>query len=793
MTDDIIPYPREKLIDIIDDIVYNENRKIVSIFKDYLIYDDIGDFLNRMYTIPEVKPRLNRITDYYCAVGPFNPSMAALEEQKFITKNHKLKQRKLEAKLKALEKLNKKEDSQFSYEFDSLERHKVFDTQMVEAILGESLSQQSSNFLQSHGCSIGLSMKSYEQNSKMLNNTNNKSDIYDLDVFRNPYNKDGTNSFENLVKEFVENYTDLDLSEEIIKRPRNDRKSNYNNIKVPESSYLDFDSSISIIQKHQEKKPSKKPTRGESKNNKNQTKISKRNTNLNEYIPTKPSTTGYSRRTQDSIKIEDLIKARRPGIYGTKIVKKIKEIPHKSLKYSTKSSKRVTNYDRKKYLTSKPSPFSKTSRVSAGHSKNSKPRKVKRSKKLSMKAPRNHKSGDCDPLFESKFNIMSTSAKSKLKQPKTENKRKKRNRKRIGSLDEFKVKMYLSKHKGKYSRPYTNISKTRKAPGRLSKASSYISLIGSQTSSQPDSIIKTLKQRRIRVDIRSNGRKSAYNLHKHSTHYDIRIPTPSDLRDYLTFTNLNTPTKRHPPKPKTRLSKHPKNPTKLKTSENPHFSTRKTPTVSLKVQKSDPKMSLNPSCSNLGSNFGRPLNIQTSTKNPLITLLPNNTTSSFDPSIPDEANYSPSSSSFSCTDLPVDEGSIEGNKGLVKGIQQYKFCVTSHSPFHRPPSHLPTPTTPSPSFPTNPICPQPLQSTINLKAFRNKQPSQLQSTAKVPHTQALKSCFEEPSADQQGFFRPKLPESKEEHKKGIVMKTSRSQIDKEGIMLILDTCTTRVT
>ncbi len=60
MIDDIIPLPKQQLIDIIDDIIYNEDKNIVSVFKDYLIYDDIGDFLNRAYAIEEVKPRLNR-------------------------------------------------------------------------------------------------------------------------------------------------------------------------------------------------------------------------------------------------------------------------------------------------------------------------------------------------------------------------------------------------------------------------------------------------------------------------------------------------------------------------------------------------------------------------------------------------------------------------------------------------------------------------------------------------------------------------------------------------------------
>jgi len=60
MTDDIIPLPKEQLISIIDDIVYNEELHIVSIFKDYLIYDDICEFMRRNYIFDEIKPRLKR-------------------------------------------------------------------------------------------------------------------------------------------------------------------------------------------------------------------------------------------------------------------------------------------------------------------------------------------------------------------------------------------------------------------------------------------------------------------------------------------------------------------------------------------------------------------------------------------------------------------------------------------------------------------------------------------------------------------------------------------------------------
>jgi len=36
---------------IVNDLIYNENTHVVSIFKDYLILDDINEFLKRPYTL----------------------------------------------------------------------------------------------------------------------------------------------------------------------------------------------------------------------------------------------------------------------------------------------------------------------------------------------------------------------------------------------------------------------------------------------------------------------------------------------------------------------------------------------------------------------------------------------------------------------------------------------------------------------------------------------------------------------------------------------------------------------
>ncbi len=36
-------------VKIVNDIIYNESTHIVAVFKDYLIYDDLSEFLKRTY------------------------------------------------------------------------------------------------------------------------------------------------------------------------------------------------------------------------------------------------------------------------------------------------------------------------------------------------------------------------------------------------------------------------------------------------------------------------------------------------------------------------------------------------------------------------------------------------------------------------------------------------------------------------------------------------------------------------------------------------------------------------
>ena len=50
---------------VINDLIYNEPMHIVSVFKDYLIMDDVNEFLKRPYAHNEQRQRLSKLYEFY--------------------------------------------------------------------------------------------------------------------------------------------------------------------------------------------------------------------------------------------------------------------------------------------------------------------------------------------------------------------------------------------------------------------------------------------------------------------------------------------------------------------------------------------------------------------------------------------------------------------------------------------------------------------------------------------------------------------------------------------------------
>jgi hypothetical protein len=87
-------------VKIINDIIYNEPTNIVAVFKDYLIYDDLSEFLKRFYDSTESKQRLPKVWEFYEKYSKVFPNYVVIPENKFMYKNIERKQKLIDDKQK---------------------------------------------------------------------------------------------------------------------------------------------------------------------------------------------------------------------------------------------------------------------------------------------------------------------------------------------------------------------------------------------------------------------------------------------------------------------------------------------------------------------------------------------------------------------------------------------------------------------------------------------------------------------------------------------------------------------
>ena len=92
---------------VIQDIINNESTHVVAEFKDYLIYGDDSEFLQKIYHIKESKKYLPKIFNYYESCSVIFPNYVILHESKYIYKNIQKKQKVIDIQQEQEEKLEK--------------------------------------------------------------------------------------------------------------------------------------------------------------------------------------------------------------------------------------------------------------------------------------------------------------------------------------------------------------------------------------------------------------------------------------------------------------------------------------------------------------------------------------------------------------------------------------------------------------------------------------------------------------------------------------------------------------
>ena len=125
---------------IINNIIYNEKSNIVAKFKDYLISDDISEFLKRYYTLIESSIRLPKFYEYYETYSRIYPNYTALPESKYIYKNIHKKQKMIDLQ-QQMEESEERKKEVLKYKKHKRNNEKdnlVFITDIYNSIVNES-------------------------------------------------------------------------------------------------------------------------------------------------------------------------------------------------------------------------------------------------------------------------------------------------------------------------------------------------------------------------------------------------------------------------------------------------------------------------------------------------------------------------------------------------------------------------------------------------------------------------------------------------------------------------------
>ena len=90
-------------------LMENANTHLVSVFKDYLLYDDMTEFFKEFYKLNEIYPRLKTIYEYYESSSYLFPNYTVINEGKYIYRNI-IKKQKLIDYLEDLEDKKKEKE-----------------------------------------------------------------------------------------------------------------------------------------------------------------------------------------------------------------------------------------------------------------------------------------------------------------------------------------------------------------------------------------------------------------------------------------------------------------------------------------------------------------------------------------------------------------------------------------------------------------------------------------------------------------------------------------------------------
>ena len=201
-------------------LIFNEKSRIVSIFKDYLIYDDSTEFLNNYYSKEEIKERLNKIFNFYSTYSKIFPNYIILSENLYLYRNIRRKQKMINAfnEIKKEEEENRKKLQLGLSNKKKINYYKIFDKSTQESInrYQPSITNTFKNSFDESKSTLSISLY------------NNKLNFIQSDLFKED-NNTTLNSFESLVIKLDNKFNNINkLQKDLISTPKRDTSNNKN-------------------------------------------------------------------------------------------------------------------------------------------------------------------------------------------------------------------------------------------------------------------------------------------------------------------------------------------------------------------------------------------------------------------------------------------------------------------------------------------------------------------------------------------------------------------------------------
>ena len=310
-----------------NNLVFNEKCRIVARFKDYLVLDDLTEFLRRFYSKKELPSRLRKIFNFYESYCKIFPNYMILPESQFLYRNIRKKQKMIDAfnEIKKEDEENRKQLKLGLPGEKKKNNNVVFTKKIQESI--EKCYPSLSNLLSN----TFTNEISYNINNEFESNTNNKSLISLNGQRMNNLNEIIPNNIKD-VNIFDKYFTPNSGSFSENKFNDNDNTSQNSIFKIVQilENNIDIEDKINFLNNEKKENiilPNKKEIKINIKENNNKDNTKKNNNNNNKNN-TKKNTNNGNQIANNLNKINDIKKHTRvkTNLNNSKTKKKNQEM-----------------------------------------------------------------------------------------------------------------------------------------------------------------------------------------------------------------------------------------------------------------------------------------------------------------------------------------------------------------------------------------------------------------------------------------------------------------------------------